>query len=98
MLDLFDAPALPGLITRHDLISPAEERMLIDRIDATGELLHPYAAQPISCGWLILLYAPFTDTFSALPEQDFVRLKPATRRDLETRNETLQQGPRPRGA
>lgn len=35
MLDLFDAPALPGLTTRHDLISLAEERMLIDRIDAT---------------------------------------------------------------
>lgn len=77
---------------------PRPRLLRIDRIDATGELLHPYAAQPISCGWLILLYAPFTDTFSALPEQDFVRLKPATRRDLETRNETLQQGPRPRGA
>lgn len=45
MLDLFDAPALPGLITRHDLISPAEERMLIDRIDATD--LAPFRFQ----GW-----------------------------------------------
>jgi alkylated DNA repair protein (DNA oxidative demethylase) len=35
MLDLFDVPALPGLSTRADLIDAAEERMLIERIDAT---------------------------------------------------------------
>ncbi|KTW01987.1 alpha-ketoglutarate-dependent dioxygenase AlkB [Sphingomonas sanguinis] len=45
MLDLFDMPALPGLITRHDLIDPADERMLIDRIDATD--LTPFRFQ----GW-----------------------------------------------
>lgn len=45
MLDLFDAPALPGLTTHHDLISLAEERMLIDRIDATD--LSPFRFQ----GW-----------------------------------------------
>jgi len=45
MLDLFDAPALPGLTTRLDLINLAEERMLIDRIDATN--LTPFRFQ----GW-----------------------------------------------
>ncbi|MGT2515481.1 hypothetical protein ACVOMT_15750 [Sphingomonas panni] len=45
MLDLFDAPALAGLTTRHDLISLTEERMLIDRIDATD--LTPFRFQ----GW-----------------------------------------------
>lgn len=34
-LDLFDTPALPGLSTRVALIDTGEERMLIDRIDAT---------------------------------------------------------------
>ncbi|BAV97908.1 hypothetical protein [Lysobacter enzymogenes] len=76
---------------------PRPRLLRIDRIDATGELLHPYAALPISYGWRILLYAPFTDTFSELPEQDFVRLRPATRRDLETRNKAFQLDPKPRG-
>lgn len=45
MVDLFDAPALSGLTTRHDLISLTEERMLINRIDATD--LAPFRFQ----GW-----------------------------------------------
>jgi len=35
MLDLFDEPVLPGLRTRAGIIDPAEEAMLIERIDAT---------------------------------------------------------------
>lgn len=45
MLDLFDAPVLSGLSTRPDLIDADEERMLIDRIDATD--LTPFRFQ----GW-----------------------------------------------
>lgn len=45
MLDLFDAPLLPGLATRANLITADEERMLIDRIDATE--LEPFRFQ----GW-----------------------------------------------
>lgn len=45
MLDMFDAPVLPGLSTRSDLISPAEERSLIERIDAAD--LTPFQFQ----GW-----------------------------------------------
>lgn len=44
-IDLFDAPVLPGLGTRAGLIDAAEERMLIDRIDATD--LAPFRFQ----GW-----------------------------------------------
>jgi alkylated DNA repair protein (DNA oxidative demethylase) len=44
-LDLFAAPVLPGLSTRPDLIDRAEERMLIERIDATD--LAPFRFQ----GW-----------------------------------------------
>ena len=44
-LDLFDAPVLPGLSTRSDLIDAIEERMLIDCIDATD--LTPFRFQ----GW-----------------------------------------------
>lgn len=45
MLDLFGAPALPGLATRLDFIDEAEERMLIGRIDACD--LEPFRFQ----GW-----------------------------------------------
>lgn len=45
MLDLFDVPLLPGLATRANLITADEERMLIDRIDATD--LEPFRFQ----GW-----------------------------------------------
>jgi len=43
MLDLFDAPLLAGLATRANLITAKEERMLIDRIDATD--LEPFRFQ-----------------------------------------------------
>ncbi|WP_028965743.1 alpha-ketoglutarate-dependent dioxygenase AlkB [Sphingomonas phyllosphaerae] len=43
MLDLFDAPLLPGLSIRDDLIDADEARMLIERIDATG--LTPFRFQ-----------------------------------------------------
>ncbi|MBU5811351.1 hypothetical protein JWE23_19560, partial [Acinetobacter baumannii] len=35
MLDLFDAPVLPGLRSVRDFVDAAEERMLIKRIDST---------------------------------------------------------------
>lgn len=45
MLDLFNAPLLPGLSIRDDLIDANEERMLIERIDTAG--LTPFRFQ----GW-----------------------------------------------
>jgi DNA oxidative demethylase len=45
MLDLFDAPVLPGLTQRTDIIDHDEERMLIGRIDAAD--LRPFRFQ----GW-----------------------------------------------
>ncbi len=45
MFDLFDAPLLPGLVTRASLITADEERMLIERIDAAD--LVPFRFQ----GW-----------------------------------------------
>ena len=43
MLDLFDAPLLAGLATWANLITADEERMLIERIDATD--LEPFRFQ-----------------------------------------------------
>ncbi len=45
MADLFDTPTLPGLASQDDLVSEAEERVLIAAIDATA--LSPFRFQ----GW-----------------------------------------------
>ncbi|MFQ6310093.1 hypothetical protein [Lysobacter capsici] len=71
---------------------PRPRLLRIDRVDATGEPLHPYAALPKPSGWCILLYTPFTDTFSALPERAFVQLRPATRPDWEARKRAMSVG------
>ncbi|MGH8085303.1 MAG: hypothetical protein ACREPV_08490 [Lysobacter sp.] len=68
---------------------PHPRLLRIDRVDAAGEILHPYAAEPTCDGWRILLYAPFTEVFSALPETDFVRLPPATSKDFEARKRPI---------
>lgn len=43
MLELFDAPVVPGLAMRRDFIDAAEETALISRIDETG--LSPFRFQ-----------------------------------------------------
>lgn len=55
---------------------PRLELLRTDRISSAGEMLHPYAAESTAEGWRILVYAPFAGEFSALPESDFVRLRP----------------------
>tara|TARA_R110000868_G_scaffold411785_1_gene710622 strand:- start:112447 stop:113025 length:579 start_codon:yes stop_codon:yes gene_type:complete len=45
MFDLFDAPLIPGLASQADLVSAAEERSLVDAIDA--QPLSPFRFQ----GW-----------------------------------------------
>ncbi|MEG3791261.1 hypothetical protein V1318_14115 [Lysobacter sp. CCNWLW3] len=70
--------------TRH---YPRPRLLRIDRVDAHGEIHHPYAAELTSGAWCILLYAPFTQAFSVLSEADFVRMRPATSRDFEVRKQ-----------
>ncbi len=43
MPDLFDGPVIPGIASRHDLVSPAEEEALIAAIDA--QALTPFRFQ-----------------------------------------------------
>jgi len=64
----------------------ARPRLLrVDRVDSTGEILHPYAAKHSPAGWDILLFAPFSQQFSSLPETAFVQLRPSTPEDLDRR-------------
>lgn len=52
-----------------------------DRVDVAGEILHLYAAEPGGDGWIIQVYLPFLREFSALPEVEFIQLRPATETD-----------------
>lgn len=76
---------------KHSRRYPHPRLLRIDRVDRAGEILHPYAAKPVRDGWHILVYAPFTEVFSKLPEADFVRLRPAMRQDFEARSSMLSQ-------
>lgn len=64
---------------------PRRRLLRTDRVDETGEILHPYAAEPAGENWQILLYEPFTQDFRTLSESDFVQLRPATLQDFEAR-------------
>ena len=68
---------------------PRRRLLLIDRVDTSGEILHPYAAEEGEDGWMILVYLPFPQTFSAMPERDFVRLQAATEDHLKERHDRL---------
>jgi hypothetical protein len=70
---------------------PHPRLLRVERVDAAGEIQQPYAAEPTGDGWRILLYAPCTETFSAMPEAEFVRLRPATPQDLEARRQAVSK-------
>lgn len=82
---MFDASFLDGAQSY-----PREGLLRIDRVDASGEILHPYAAEEGADGWNILVYLVFPQTFSALPEREFVRLRAATEEDLKRRRDCLK--------
>lgn len=57
-----------------------------DRLRVDGEILHPFAARKDERGWLIRLYLPFAATYGEMPEEEFVALPIASKRDVLTRS------------
>lgn len=91
-------PSIPAeaalLMLRAELESasrkyPRQRLLLIDRVDTSGEILHPYAAEEGQDGWIILVYLPFPQTFSTLPERDFIHLRSAKEKDLKERRDRI---------
>lgn len=64
---------------------PRKRLWEVERVDEAGEILHPYSSERDGDGWRILLYQPFTQRFTSLPEHQFIRLRPATAEDLRQR-------------
>lgn len=64
---------------------PRQRLFRVDRIDPSGEVLHPFAAERDGSEWLIRVYVPFAGTFRSMPECDFIRLPQATEADLKRR-------------
>lgn len=70
-----------------------KELLRFDRVNDSGEVLHPYGAEPAGdYAWLVLLYLPYTEQFTAMPESEFVRLRPATKDDLRRRSANEVKG------
>ena len=70
---------------------PRPRSLRIDRVDAVGEILHPYAAESTREGWQILLYAPFTESFIALPELDLFACDRPRRNRCTTQRQTSRR-------
>jgi hypothetical protein len=58
---------------------PLKRLLRIDRVDAAGNLLHPYAVERDGDGWRILIYRPVARDFLAMTEDEFIRLRPVTK-------------------
>lgn len=64
---------------------PSKRLLRIDRIDASGEIYHPYSAEEVGGKWQILVYLPFLQTFTNFPEETFIRMRAATDQDFRQR-------------
>lgn len=64
---------------------PRKELLRIERVDETGEILHPYGVECDGDGWYVLVYVLFAETFLRITETDFVRLRHATEEDMRKR-------------
>lgn len=93
-------PNIPAEAARHMLRAelesasrkyPRRRLLLIDRVDTSGEILHPYAAEEGDDGWIILVYMPFPQTYNTLPELDFIRLRAAKLEDFKKRRGHLSR-------
>lgn len=71
---------------------PRPRLLRSDRVDISGEILHPYAAESTPEGWCILIYAPYAQAFSTMPEGVFVSLRVATSLDFEMRAKAIMEG------
>ena len=62
---------------------PRRQILRFDRVNTTGKILHPYAAERRGEEWYILTYEVFTSKFEAVTESEFIRLHHATEQDLQ---------------
>ncbi len=79
-------------LTPDRLAYPNRRLLRIDRVDNTGEILHPYGVHKDGDAWSILVYVLFTEEFRTLPEADFVSLPHATEEDLCKRKDRSSDG------
>jgi len=85
-----------GVITKarftDDMQDYPHKRLLrSDRVTNNGEILHPYGVELTRKGWYILAYELFSQTFSKMPESEFIQLRLSTENDLHKRQRTFKQ-------
>ncbi|MET4730674.1 hypothetical protein ABIE09_004494 [Lysobacter enzymogenes] len=57
----------------------------VDRVNAEGEILHPFAAASAGDTWSIQVYLPFAQRYEWVLEADFIRMRPCTEVDMRSR-------------
>ena len=63
--------------------------VVIASVESLGLIDQVECAERTPEGWSILLYAPFAKAFSALPENELVRMRPAKPSDFEARKQRV---------
>ncbi|MCE3605714.1 hypothetical protein LXA47_19195 [Massilia sp. P8910] len=76
--------------TAISLNYPREELLRFERVDAVGEILHPYAVKLDGADWSVCIYLPFTQEFRLMAEADFVGLLSATDIDMRKRRDRMR--------
>ncbi|WP_177412511.1 hypothetical protein [Entomomonas moraniae] len=75
---------------RHQFSDYPHKRLFrINRVDESGEIYHPYAAEKEGDEWMILVYLPFTGEFKKVKESIFIGYDLATEEDLFQRKTKL---------
>lgn len=87
-------PGYPNEVVNHmmrvrfeapDAPYPHEGVLRFDRRAPDGEILHPYAGCKDGKQWAVRLYLPFTQSYSEMPEREFIALPIATADDVRQR-------------
>jgi hypothetical protein len=87
-------PGYPNDVVNHmmrarfeepDAPYPHKVALRFDRRASDGEILHPYAGRKDGEQWVIRLYLPFRQSYSEMPDCDFIALPIATAADIRER-------------
>lgn len=68
---------------------PRKELFQIDRVDKTGEIYHPFAAELENDEWVISVYLPYIKEFRRVKESVFIGFSVCLEEDLYKRKNKI---------
>lgn len=85
----FRSEDIVKMIRDRNFDYPRDRILKKDRVDSSGNILHPYSAYLKGDIWIIKCFEIFDRTYSEIPENDFINLKIATEIDLFNKKNKL---------